>query len=236
MNDRGGYGIRTRVYGFAGRCLASRPIHRVRDSVSAARRPARRDRTRGCLPTIVFLRSFRNTGPGAGIRADDEIRTRDPHLGKVMRYRCATSAWRSCLSCVVHFAGLARTGLASLALFSSRLGAFAPRLDLEDCIRRPHEKPNRAGADLGHVGASPVFPRETRPTHSVHPGVATRSGASRPAGSATILTRVVHKTALWAIGAVGSALPSHGRGHRFESGIAHPHPRSSAGGFLMPGR
>jgi hypothetical protein len=25
----------------------------------------------------------------------------------------------------------------------------------------------------------------------------------------------------WAIGAVGSALPSHGRGHRFESGIAH---------------
>jgi hypothetical protein len=25
-------------------------------------------------------------------RADDEIRTRDPHLGKVMRYRCATSA------------------------------------------------------------------------------------------------------------------------------------------------
>jgi hypothetical protein len=26
-------------------------------------------------------------------RADDEIRTRDPHLGKVMRYHCATSAW-----------------------------------------------------------------------------------------------------------------------------------------------
>ena len=26
---RGGYGIRTRVYGFAGRCLASRPTHRV---------------------------------------------------------------------------------------------------------------------------------------------------------------------------------------------------------------
>ena len=25
----------------------------------------------------------------------------------------------------------------------------------------------------------------------------------------------------WAIGAVGSALPSHGRGHQFESGIAH---------------
>ncbi len=26
---RGGYGIRTRVYGFAGRCLASRPTHRI---------------------------------------------------------------------------------------------------------------------------------------------------------------------------------------------------------------
>ena len=28
-------------------------------------------------------------------RADDGIRTRDPHLGKVMRYHCATSAFRS---------------------------------------------------------------------------------------------------------------------------------------------
>ena len=27
-------------------------------------------------------------------RADDEIRTRDPNLGKVMRYHCATSACR----------------------------------------------------------------------------------------------------------------------------------------------
>src|SRR5690606_6305915 len=27
---RGGYGIRTRVYGFAGRCLASRPTHHAR--------------------------------------------------------------------------------------------------------------------------------------------------------------------------------------------------------------
>ena len=51
---RGGNGIRTRVHGFAGRCLASRPSHRDRRSV---------------------------------IRADDGIRTRDPHLGKVMRYQ-----------------------------------------------------------------------------------------------------------------------------------------------------
>ena len=51
-------GIRTRVDGFAGRCLASRPLHRFQDS----------------------------------LRADDEIRTRDPNLGKVVRYHCATSA------------------------------------------------------------------------------------------------------------------------------------------------
>ncbi len=36
------------------------------------------------------------TGP---TRADDEIRTRDPHLGKVMRYHCATSAFRSAVPC-----------------------------------------------------------------------------------------------------------------------------------------
>ena len=33
--------------------------------------------------------------------------------------------------------------------------------------------------------------------------------------------REVAGTAMRAIGAVGSALPSHGRGRRFESGIAH---------------
>lgn len=44
--------------------------------------------TQGCRPD--------DAGPETGVRADDEIRTRDPHLGKVMRYRCATSA---CLSC-----------------------------------------------------------------------------------------------------------------------------------------
>ena len=57
---RGGDGIRTRVYGFAGRCLASRPLHR----------------------------SSRATGgPVPRLRADDGIRTRDPHLGKVMLYQ-----------------------------------------------------------------------------------------------------------------------------------------------------
>ena len=54
---RGGDGIRTRVDGFAGRCLASRPLHRS-----------------------LYL--------SLGLsRADDGTRTRDPHLGKVMRYQ-----------------------------------------------------------------------------------------------------------------------------------------------------
>lgn len=52
---RGGNGNRTRVHGFAGRCLTTRPPHR--------------------------------TGQKPNLRADDGIRTRDPHLGKVMRYQ-----------------------------------------------------------------------------------------------------------------------------------------------------
>ena len=52
---RGGDGNRTRVHGFAGRCLTTRPLHRVRVESEP--------------------------------RADDGIRTRDPHLGKVMRYQ-----------------------------------------------------------------------------------------------------------------------------------------------------
>src|SRR5664279_278863 len=56
---RGGNGIRTRVHGFAGRCLASRPSHQEG-------------------PQVRNLSLF---------RADDGIRTRDPHLGKVMRYQ-----------------------------------------------------------------------------------------------------------------------------------------------------
>ena len=67
----GGYGIRTRVNGFAGRCLASRPIHQLGSYQTNWNRPCGRFQI---------------------IRADDEIRTRDPHLGKVMRYHCATSA------------------------------------------------------------------------------------------------------------------------------------------------
>lgn len=178
------------------------------------RRPARADQqedTRGCPPVDI--------DPGTDIRADDEIRTRDPHLGKVMRYRCATSACRSC--CFL-------TSVCSLAVSP---GAFAPRLDLEDCIRSASEIPNRAAPDLIAKRPLRVFPRETGPSPLVHPGVARVNGPPTTRGSATIVTRVVHKTSLRAIGAVGSALPSHGRGHRFESGIAHHHPRPVGRGF-----
>src|SRR5690606_34881684 len=58
---RGGDGNRTRVHGFAGRCLTTRPLHRAKG-------------------VGVLL-------PGPAFRADDGIRTRDPHLGKVMRYQ-----------------------------------------------------------------------------------------------------------------------------------------------------
>ena len=58
---RGDDGSRTRVDGFAGRCLATRPRHRAMPRAS------------GANPVHT--------------RADDETRTRDPHLGKVMRYQ-----------------------------------------------------------------------------------------------------------------------------------------------------
>ncbi len=63
---RGGDGIRTRVNGFAGRCLAARPRHRVWFD-----------------PRVVI--ALESGDPRT--RADDETRTRDPHLGKVMRYQ-----------------------------------------------------------------------------------------------------------------------------------------------------
>ena len=63
----GGDGIRTRVYGFAGRCLASRPPHRNR-------------RIKLRLTDPWKTRS----GLYSDLRADDGIRTRDIHLGKVV--------------------------------------------------------------------------------------------------------------------------------------------------------
>ena len=43
-------------------------------------------------PTALGSQPKRTDLSADSIRADDEIRTRDPHLGKVMRYHCATSA------------------------------------------------------------------------------------------------------------------------------------------------
>ena len=46
-------------------------------------------------PTTGGSHLVKGTPFGAPVRADDEIRTRDPHLGKVMRYPCATSAFHT---------------------------------------------------------------------------------------------------------------------------------------------
>jgi hypothetical protein len=69
---RGGGGNRTRVQGFAGPCLshsATPPLPRFGTG----------DRW---YPSGTDMRA-----PRAVPRADDGIRTRDPHLGKVMRYQ-----------------------------------------------------------------------------------------------------------------------------------------------------
>lgn len=58
---RSGYRIRTGVYGFAGRCLATRPTHQKE--------------------------TRRNSSPRRFLRADDGTRTRDFHLGKVTLYQ-----------------------------------------------------------------------------------------------------------------------------------------------------
>jgi hypothetical protein len=61
-------------------------------------------------------------------RADDEIRTRDPHLGKVMRYHCATSALPASLRARMT---LAETG--TDVQTGARTGSTALRM----CVRPP---------------------------------------------------------------------------------------------------
>ena len=53
------------------------------------------------------------------------------------------------------------------------------------------------------------------------PDVIRGVGQGSPIGYALDLCHGARDNSTRAIGAVGSALPSHGRGHRFESGIAH---------------
>ena len=69
LNARGGSGNRTRVQGFAGPCLshsATPPDCSTLADPTGPNGPSK---------------------PPNRFRADDGIRTRDPHLGKVMRYQ-----------------------------------------------------------------------------------------------------------------------------------------------------
>src|SRR5438093_12293130 len=72
---RGGGGNRTRVQGFAGPCLS----HSATPPLPAPRRERKGSRE-PCGPSAAYHGVRR-------LRADDGIRTRDPHLGKVMLYQ-----------------------------------------------------------------------------------------------------------------------------------------------------
>ena len=181
---RGEDGIRTRVDGFAGRCLASRPLHQRRKA---------------------------SGGPTAPTRADDEIRTRDPNLGKVVRYHCATSAFARISACFETITNR----------FEARESATrSPRL-----ITRP--MPHFFTVSANKIAGNKVFER------SIHDfrGRYARGLRGRECALATPKLRYdrcrcfVQMNSARAIGAVGSALRSHRRGHRFESGIAHPQSR-----------
>ena len=188
---RGEDGIRTRVDGFAGRCLASRPPHH--------RGSRLREYPNGGIPS-----GEKPAPEGTSTRADDEIRTRDPHLGKVMRYHCATSAWSD----------LSHTGVVRPALAATRklypVHAVSPK-PVPFTGRVPRVHADRRGLH-GPPGRPPGQRRARQtdgvPTTAGHPLLSIRTQVRR------------------AIGAVGSALRSHRRGHQFESGIAHlPVPR-----------
>ena len=72
---RGGSGNRTRVQGFAGPCLS----HSAIPPPAAARS--------GSAKVPAEPRGSRTRDGVRHLRADDGIRTRDPHLGKVMLYQ-----------------------------------------------------------------------------------------------------------------------------------------------------
>ncbi len=67
-------------------------------------------------------------------RADDEIRTRDPHLGKVMRYHCATSALHAFLR--------------AWKTLSDAAGESQSRLE---CVAEPRPFRSHSGAAGGRV-------------------------------------------------------------------------------------
>ena len=105
------------MHGFADRCLTTRPFHRGVAASGALQATRADDETRTRDPhlgkvmryQLRYIRTVRDTGiePVTSsvsgkrspaelnahnrlkkeTRADDETRTRDPHLGKVMRYQ-----------------------------------------------------------------------------------------------------------------------------------------------------
>ncbi len=84
------------------------------------------------------------------IRADDEIRTRDPHLGKVMRYHCATSALLRISAC--------RETLTDSRIDSQTEGR-SPAVQ-PGRARNPTRRPGRVGASKGVL----ALPHEGRTT------------------------------------------------------------------------
>ena len=79
-------------------CIRSEPETRVFTEVGTGFEPVYTALQAAASPlgqSTVYGFTTKRTGTNCRsflIRADDEIRTRDPHLGKVMRYHCATSA------------------------------------------------------------------------------------------------------------------------------------------------
>src|ERR1700743_1955293 len=71
--DGGGGGYRPRVQGFAGPCLSH-----------SATPPQERASPAACVPGVQYAHQG---AASPRLRADDGIRTRDPHLGKVMLYQ-----------------------------------------------------------------------------------------------------------------------------------------------------
>ena len=87
----GGDGNRTRVQGFAGPCLshsATPPQERASlAAVMPPRRGAERPQGSYCDSWPRRPSAVSRANPKPRFRADDGIRTRDPHLGKVMLYQ-----------------------------------------------------------------------------------------------------------------------------------------------------
>ena len=141
---RGGDGNRTRVDGFAGRCLTTRPLHR-----------------KGIEPgeDVLAPRS---------LRADDGIRTRDPHLGKVMRYQLRHIRIASRLA-VAH--RVARMNISRRVRRNTNPGpemgdelGRCPKSAIRSRSREPRTRPDRqtGRATISAIAAPVPFPQRTR--------------------------------------------------------------------------